>query len=432
VSTAIVLFTRDLRAHDNPALAAAAGDAERVLPLFVLDDEVLRHFGAPNRLAFLGDALADLRASLGGLVLRRGDPVAEVARLVAETGADAVYVAEDASAYARRREDRLRGVAEVRSFPSTSVVPLDVLRTSSGGAYRVFTPYWRAWKVEPRRAVLPPAGRLRLPGGIDPGEPPDLGAGASSSLPRGGEEEGRRLLARFVDEGLTRYAEHRDDLGADAGSRLSPYLHFGCLSPLEVVERTAASEEFVRSLCWRDFFLQLLAEYPSTPREDYRPRQVGWRDDPEALDAWKEGRTGYPVVDAAMRQLAAEGWIPNRARLIAGSFLTKTLSLDWRQGADHFFDLLVDGDLASNVGNWQWVAGTGVDSRPNRVLNPVRQARRYDADGSYVRRFVPELADVEGAAVHEPWTLGRALDYPDRVVDHDAAAVRFRRQARRA
>jgi deoxyribodipyrimidine photo-lyase len=402
--TAIVLFTRDLRVHDNPALAAAAAEAERVLPLFVLDEAILARFGAPNRLAFLAEALGDLRGSLGGLAVRRGETVAETVRLARQLDAKAVFLAEDASAFARRRERGLRAELEVRTFPSTSIVDLDDVRTASGEHYKVFTPFWRAWLKARRRAQLGPP-RIRLPDGVDLGRPPGLGRGESPGRPRGGETEGRGRLEQFLAGPVRRYEELADALAADGTSRLSPYLHFGCLSPLEVAERPAASEAFVRQLCWRDFFLQLLQARPETPREDLRERRAPWRDDPAALAAWKEGRTGYPIVDAGMRQLAEEGWLHNRARLIVGSFLTRTLGIDWRHGAAHFADLLVDGDLASNVGNWQWVAGTGANPRPGRILSPLRQARRFDRDGDYVRRYVPELGHIEGGAVHAPWEL---------------------------
>jgi deoxyribodipyrimidine photo-lyase len=415
VRTAIVLFTRDLRIHDNPALAAAAAEAERVLPLFVLDDAILARLGAPNRLAFLGEALGDLRGSLGGLALRRGDTVAETVRLARQLDAKAVFLAEDASAFARRRERGLRAELEVRTFPSTSVLDLDEVRTASGEHYKVFTPFWRAWRKARRRAQLAPP-RIRLPDGVDLGRPPDLGRGESPGRPRGGETEGRGRLEQFLAGPVRRYEELADALADDGTSRLSPYLHFGCLSPLEVAERAAASEAFVRQLCWRDFFLQLLQARPETPREDLRERRSAWRDDPDALAAWKEGRTGYPIVDAGMRQLAEEGWLHNRARLIVGSFLTKTLGIDWRHGAAHFADLLVDGDLASNVGNWQWVAGRGANPRPGRILNPLRQARRFDRDGDYVRRYVPELGHIEGGAVHGPWEQA-GHDYPARIGD---------------
>jgi len=209
--------------------------------------------------------------------------------------------------------------------------------------------------------------------------------------------------------GLERYDELRDNLAADATSRLSPYLHFGCVSPSEVAELALAregGEGFVRQLCWRDFHHQLLAAAPAISRDDYRPRSAGWRSDPDGLEAWKQGRTGYPIVDAGMRQLLREGFMHNRARLVAASFLTKHLSIDWRQGAAHFYDHLVDGDVACNAGNWQWVAGTGTDTRPNRMLNPIRQAQRFDPEGLYARRYLPELGTAE---------------YPEPLVEHEAA-----------
>jgi deoxyribodipyrimidine photo-lyase len=226
---------------------------------------------------------------------------------------------------------------------------------------------------------------------------------------------------RWLADGLHRYEQEADMLAADATSRLSPYLHFGCLSPREVVRRArehAGAAPFLRQLCWRDFFLQLLAANTGTTHQDLRPRDVEWNEDPDAVARWREGHTGYPIVDAAMRQLAQEGWISNRARLVAGSFLTRTLGVDWRAGARVFFDLLVDGDVANNIGNWQWVAGTGANPRPNRPLSPIRQAARFDPQGDYVRRYVPELAQLPGATVHEPWRASRALrapEYPDRL-----------------
>jgi deoxyribodipyrimidine photo-lyase len=246
-------------------------------------------------------------------------------------------------------------------------------------------------------------------------------------LPPGGETAARTRLANWVRAGVDRYGERGDDLGADATSRLSPYLRFGCISPRQVEDGTHRNEAFMRQLCWRDFFQQVTAARPGWARHDYRPRDVGWADDDEGLEAWKAGRTGYPVVDAGMRQLAREGWMHNRARLIAGSFLTKDLKIDWRLGAAHFWELLVDGEIANNTGNWQWIAGTGNDTRPNRVLNPIAQAKRHDPDGDYVRRYVPELATIHGATVHEPWKLPPGVvDYPPPIIDHAEAARAFR------
>jgi len=417
--------------HDNPALTAAAAAAEHVVPLFVLDDAVLGSAAAPNRVAFLGETLRDLSASCGGtLAVRRGETVAEVVRLARDVGATAVFLAEDASAFAQRRERRLAEQLEVRSFPSTSVVGIDAVRTTAGGSYRIFTPYFRAWLQTPRRAVLEPP-RLAPPPGLEPGELPRLDAVASPDRARGGEREGRARLRRFVRTGLAVYAERADDLAADATSRLSPYLHFGCVSPLELERSASESPAFVRQLAWRDFFLQLLDAAPETVHRDLRPRRAPWREDPEALEAWKEGRTGYPIVDAGMRQLRREGWLPNRARLVTASFLTKTLGIDWRCGAEHFAELLVDADVASNTGNWQWAAGTGADPRGNRILNPLRQAARFDPNGDYVRCHVPELEGIPGGAVHTPWKLPGAGDYPRPIVDHADAAERFRTETRR-
>ena len=454
MSTAVVLFTRDLRLHDQPALAAAARETDEIVPLFVFDPAVLERFGVPNRVAFLLDALGDLRTSLaargGALALRRGDVVEQTLAVAAEARANSVFLSDDVSAYARSRERRLRAACEeqrieLRPFPGVTVVPPGDLAPAGSDHYRVFTPYWRQWRSEPRRDRARVPDRLPFSQGVAPGDLPalaELGLGAASlDLPQGGETEGRRRLARWLARGVLDYGRLHDDLASDATSRLSPYLHFGCFSPLEVVERALerdgldgngldgnGAEQFVRQLCWRDFYAQLLSANPGTPREDFTPRGRAWRDDEEALAAWQEGRTGYPVVDAGMRQLLREGFMHNRARLITASFLTKDLHVDWRLGAAHFFRLLVDGDLASNVGNWQWTAGTGVDPRQHRIFNPTLQAKRFDPSGDYVRRYVPELRGIEGGSVHEPWKLGllRPSDYPEPIVDHLQAVKRYR------
>jgi deoxyribodipyrimidine photo-lyase len=402
--------------HDNPALHAACEECERVVPLFVLDEAVLDRFGAANRVAFLRGALRDLDSSLreggGELVLRRGDVVAEVAKLEIAR----VYVAEDVSSYARARERALRGAGlEVRAFPGVTVIPPGQVVPSGGGDhFSVFTPYWKRWRVEPRRAVLRPPDAIRVPDGIDSGcVEIDIEA-SSPRIVRGGESEGRRRLDAWIEDRLGAYGNGRDDLADDSTSRLSAYLRFGCVSPLEVAERTTdrpGGEEFARQLCWRDFHYQLFAARPGLAREDMRPRGDRWRDDDEALAAWLEGCTGYPLVDAGMRQLREEGFMHNRARLVTASFLTKHLYLDWRAGVDHYASLLVDADIPNNVGNWQWVAGTGADTRPNRVLNPIRQAQRYDPSGEYVRRWVPEVGTSA---------------YAERIVEHEPAVARFR------
>jgi deoxyribodipyrimidine photo-lyase len=449
--TAVVLFTRDLRVHDHPALEAAVTVAERVVPLFVLDDTLLgRAFACPNRVAFLLESLRDLDGTLrtlgGGLIIRRGDPVGEVITMAQSVGARAVFASADVSAYARRRQRRLTDACaeaglELGLCAGVTVVGAGDLTPVSGDHFRVFTPYWNRWRAEPLRALAARPRRLVLPRDLDRGRVPELReltAGAPSpALPAGGEAEARARLDGWLRSGLAHYAERHDDVAADGTSRLSPYLHFGCLSPVEVARRVIdrpAGEAFLRQLCWRDFHHQVTASFPRIACQDYRPRGDAWDDDAVLLAAWREGRTGYPLVDAGMRQLREEGWMHNRARLVTASFLAKDLGLDWRLGAAHFFDLLVDGDIASNAGNWQWVAGTGNDTRPNRVFNPVRQSRRFDPRGDYIRRWVPEIAGLRDGRVHEPWRLDtaprRRLGYPERLVDHTAAAAAFRARRR--
>lgn len=463
MTTAIALFTRDLRLHDNPVLHAACA-AGRVVPLFVVDAQIAASgFRAPNRAAFLAASLAGLDGDLaergGRLVVRRGDVVEQVCRVAAETDAEQVHLAEDVSGYAARRADALRGALwrdgrrlVVHASVITAVPPGELTPVGAGkDHFAVFTPYYRRWSQQARRRPLPAPRSIRLPR-VDLGKRTsggELGGlDAAPELPPGGETEGRRRLAGWCRR-VAGYEQTQDRLSEDGTSGLSPYLHFGCLSATEVAHRVhngpAGDSEgvaaFVRQLAWRDFHHQVLAARPDAARNDYRPRHDRWRRDRRALDAWRQGRTGYPVVDAAMRQLLARGWMHNRARLIVGSFLTKTLYLDWRWGAAHFLAHLVDGDVANNQLNWQWVAGTGTDTRPNRVLNPVAQGRRHDPDGDYVRRWVPELARVPGGAVHEPWRLPaerrRELHYPDPIVELRDASDRFhaardtRRQGRR-
>jgi deoxyribodipyrimidine photo-lyase len=370
--------------HDNPALSAAVRSHAAVIPLFVFDDALLRRHGTSRRRTFLDGCLSDLRTGLrrrgGELVVRNGDPVAETLRIAAAHDADSVYLSTDASSYAQRREQRLeRERIQVRLVDGISVVEPGALVPEGRDHYRVFTPYWRRWRAEPMRALHEAPARLVVPPGLPAGE---LAPGDTTA----GESEGRRLLADWLRDGISGYERQRDNPAADATSRLSAYLHFGCLSPVEVVARASASPEFVRQLCWRDFFLQLLRANPRLEREDLHPGHDAWLDDAEAFGRWRSGETGVAIVDAAMRQLRAEGWIPNRARLIVAGYLTKTLRLDWRLGARVFNELLIDADVASNSGNWQWVAGTGVDTRP-RGFNALSQAKRFDPDGVYVRRY---------------------------------------------
>ena len=335
MDTAIVLFTRDLRIHDNPALSGACARARQVVPLFVVD---LALTVPPNRARFLADSLAVLREELrergSDLVIRMGDPVAETIRLATRTAAQAVFVAGDVSRYAARREQRLtrecgRHRVALEVTPGHAVVPAGDLRPAGGGHYRIFTPYWRAWRAAAWRQPCQAPGAVSVPAGIEPGGLPVPGKGSSAGLLPGGERAGRDLASDWLDGPLKTYGEGRDLLASDETSRLSAYLRFGCVSPLALARAALprpGGEEFCRQLAWRDFFHQVTAAFPDIATEDYRPGSRGprnWTEDPDALDAWRAGRTGIPVVDAGMRQLIAEGFMHNRARMITASFLTR-------------------------------------------------------------------------------------------------------------
>src|SRR4051794_2544196 len=382
--TAIVWFRRDLRVHDPPALRAALDEADRVIPVFCFDDRLLhgRHASGP-RTQFMLECLADLDESLkergAGLVVRRGKPEEELRKF----GADSIHFSGDVSPFARSR--RIEGHAH----PGLTVV--DGMK-----AYVLFSPFYRAWQRQPRRKVLGAPGKIALPDGIDPGTLPtldELGLEQEVDEPiKGGETEARRRIGT---------------------PRMSPYLHFGCVSALEAEER-APSEDYRRSLAWRDFFHQVLLNHPENAHQEFQARYRGtleWEDDVEALQAWKDGRTGYPLVDAGMRQLKREGWMPNQVRLVIASFLTKQLGIDWREGERHFMRFLLDGDEANNNGNWQWITSVGVDPAPyfRRLYNPTRQMETHDPDGKYVRRYVPEYGGP---------------DYPEPIVDQREARER--------
>ncbi|MCI3935473.1 cryptochrome/photolyase family protein [Streptomyces sp. AN091965] len=450
----VVLFTSDLRLTDHPPLRAALDAADAVVPLFVRDSAVdATGFAAPNRAAFLDGCLADLDAALrdrgGRLVVRSGDLVEQVCRVVTEADADEVHMSAGHTRFAARREERLRSALETagrRLFVHDAVtvaVPPGTVTPAASDHFAVFTPYYRQWAQVPLRPVVGTPRGVSVPDEVR-GEKVgarDASSEVSPALPPAGESEARKRVSAYWRRGLATYEDAHDDLAADATSRFSPHLHFGTLSPVELVRRAhrhggPGAQAFVRQLAWRDFHRQVLAARPDAAHADYRTQHDRWRTERTAADdiaAWREGRTGYPLIDAGMRQLRHEGWMHNRARLLTASFLTKTLYVDWRVGAEHFLHWLVDGDVPNNQLNWQWMAGTGTDTRPNRVLNPVTQAKKYDPDGTYVRRWVPELSGIEAPSVHEPWKLPgldrAALDYPDPIVELSYGLDRFR-QAR--
>ncbi|GAA1885494.1 cryptochrome/photolyase family protein [Asanoa iriomotensis] len=391
--TAIVLFTRDLRLHDNPALSAACGAAERVVPLFVFDPALAGR--SSNRDRFLHQSVADLRGLLrardSDLVVRTGDPVASTVELAREVGAEGVAVAADVSHYARRRERRLGASGlDVRLFPGLTIVEPGALRPGGGDHYRVFSPYHRSWIAAKWRDPVGLPKKVPLPSGVQVGRLPAQPDGESPDTVPGGESAARERLRGWLGNVET-YEDGHNDLAGDRTSRLSPYLRFGCLSPLEVAHAALgrpAADPFVRQLCWRDFYYQVAYAFPQISSRAYRRGATeSWTDDPAAFERWTSGSTGVPIVDAGMHQLRREGWMHNRARLVTASYLTKDLGVDWRRGLAWFYRWLLDGDVPNNSGNWQWVAGTGNDTRPYRRFNPERQRERYDPDSSYVERY---------------------------------------------
>ena len=453
--TTIVWFRRDLRIHDHPALAAAASGSETVVPFFCLDDRLLggRHRSGA-RTQFMLEALADLDRALrelgSQLVVRRGDPRRELVSLAGRLGAEVVHAGVDAGPFARGRDYVVAGAlreagAALRGHSGVFAVNnLDAIQTAAGAPYTVFTPFYRTWlKAARRTPVAAPEMLPPLPADVDPGALPtlaDLGLKPEVACPAaGGERAGRAAAARFLADSLGAYDDGRNDLGTERASRLSPYLHLGCLSARELEARLgydAASEAFRRQLCWRDFYAHVLRHFPANARREHQERYRGrlrWTDDRARFEAWCEGRTGFPLVDAGMRQLRREGWMHNRARLVVGSFLTKDLGIDWRWGEQHFMRLLLDGDEASNNGNWQWIASVGVDPQPvsRRIFNPARQQERFDPEGKFVRRYVPELRSVPRSFLAEPQRMPVAIqndvgcvigrDYPEPIVDHAEA-----------
>jgi deoxyribodipyrimidine photo-lyase len=453
--TGLLWLRRDLRLHDHPALRAALGRHQRVVPVFCFDDRLLRgrHASGP-RTQFLLECLSDLDGALrtrgSGLVVRRGRPERELPKLAEQVGAGTIHFTADVSPFARRREGRVAAACrqasiEMVSHPGLTAVP-DVagLLTAKGRPYTVFSPFHRAWLGADRREVMGAPRKLpELPRRLRVGRMPmlrQLGLEQEIADPVvGGQGPARDRLRRFLAGPVRRYGSERDALGAGGTSRLSPYLHLGCLSPLEIesrLPRGVGADAFRRQLCWRDFFHHVLLHFPRNARSEFQDRYRGtirWSRSERAFESWTRGATGYPLVDAGMRQLRHEGWMHNRARLVVASFLTKDLGIDWRWGERWFMRLLIDGDEANNNGNWQWIASVGVDPQPayRRIYNPTLHMERFDPRGRYVRRHVPELRSVPDECLREPWKMPAAVqrrvgcvigrDYPAPIVDHIAA-----------
>ncbi|HTY71012.1 MAG TPA: deoxyribodipyrimidine photo-lyase [Actinomycetes bacterium] len=436
--TSVWWLRRDLRLADNPALLAAAAEgADAVVALFVVDPALWGPAG-PVRRAYLQASLRALDAALGGaLLVLAGDPEAVVPRVAATAGATGVHVAADFGPYGARRDLAVEralaanGRRLVRTGSPYAVAP-PRLRTAGGQPFRVFTPFYRAWCAHGWRApAADPSASLRFvrpPGDSDWPPRKDV---PGVRLPAAGEQAALARWADFRGGGLAGYAQLRDRADLAGTSALSAALRWGEIHPRTLLADLGdqrGHERFRAELAWREFHAHVLAAEPRSAREDLRPEmgRMEYARGPDAdaaFAAWAEGRTGFPFVDAGMRQLRREGWMHNRVRMVVASFLVKDLHQSWQRGAREFMRWLRDGDLASNQLSWQWVAGSGTDAAPYfRVFNPVLQGRRHDPEGDYVRRYVPELGDVPGSAVHEPWLLpgGVPPGYPERVVDHAA------------
>jgi deoxyribodipyrimidine photo-lyase len=469
--TVLHWFRRDLRLADNTALNAALGSSEgHVIPVFVFDDALLKGPNvAPARVQFMIDCLADLDAQLKArgsrLIIRRGDTAAELLRVAREAGATAVHFNRDYTPAARRRDDAVTNTLQGEGIAATHhkdamVFEPDEILTGSKTPYTVFTPYKKAWRarldaVGGAQVALTTTAFQPVPAALTSlalPTPKQLGFNVTQRVPKGGETIATRLLSDFCESHLNNYATGRDMMAQPGTSRLSPHFRFGTLSPRAAVrlaiqsrieeasgvfkakgEAENGADVWISELIWREFYMGVLWHFPHADKgsfkRDYDALKWGSgnaKKDAELFAAWKDGRTGYPVVDAAMRQLNSEAWMHNRARMIVASFLTKDLLLDWRLGEAHFMKMLVDGDPAANNGGWQWAASTGTDAQPYfRVFNPQLQSERFDPDGVYIRRYIPELARCPQEYIHDPSQVPPMLSlttntaaYPKPVVHH--------------
>ncbi len=456
MKTAIWWIRRDLRLGDNQALTEALRQAEVIVPVFILDPKLLSSdYTGPVRLAFLFEGLRELDTNLkqlgSQLILRRGDPLEVLTNLLRETGAEGMFAEEDYSPYARQRDGKVAASLPLKLVPGLTVFHPDMPLKADGTPYTVFTPFSRTWRSLPangsphsapkRLSAIPALASLEIP--ENPTHP-------AESLFKAGEQEAQRRLFAFTDSAIFDYSDMRNRMNLEGTSQLSPYLRLGMLSARQAVWAAQESfqaaetpadkkgaETWLNELIWREFYAAILYHFPYVRQQAFRAelRNIPWQNDPSGLSAWKAGLTGYPVVDAAMRQLNATGWMHNRARMISASFLTKDLLINWQEGERYFMQQLLDGDPASNNGGWQWTAGTGTDAAPYfRVFNPILQGLKFDPQGDYVRRWVPELTLVPDKYIHTPWEMPAELqkqtkcqidsDYPGPIVDHKLARER--------
>ncbi|MBK9781087.1 MAG: deoxyribodipyrimidine photo-lyase [Anaerolineales bacterium] len=413
--TNIWWIRRDLRLNDNAALHSAL-EAGSVLPVFILDPAFENL--SPRRKSFLYEGLSaldkDLRKRNSYLVIRKGKPIDALRQLFDEIKAEAIHTEEDYTPYARERDALIQKLLPLKLIQGQTVHHPKIIRKQDGRPYTVYTPYSKVWKAQLSKIKLHPApDRIDSPKGIR-SEP--IPAFETNPFFRAGEAEALRRLKKFTDSPISNYADDRNRMDLDGTSALSPYLRFGMLGMRQAVNEALTAQRsnanakgaeiWLNELIWREFYIQILYHFPHVAKTAFNPSlaNIPWRNKASEYEAWKRGETGVPVVDAAMRQLKETGWMHNRARMIVASFLVKDLLIDWRWGEAWFMQNLLDGDLAANNGGWQWTAGTGTDAAPYfRIFNPVLQSAKFDPNGDYIRKWVPELQKINAKQIHAPW-----------------------------
>src|ERR1700736_5567972 len=439
-------FRRDLRITDNTALFHAGNQSEEVIPVYILSDWKNEHrWTGPNRQNFLCGRLRSLANNLetvgGRLILRAGDPVQQLVKLVQETHAEAIFLNRGTDAFSIGIQQQLEEVSrklqiQLFSFKDITIFEPDEVLNHEGRPFRVFSPYAKAWHQREKPSLSPKIRKLRTPTTVSSLPLPTLetwGLQAEAEIVPSGEKSARLRLTNFLHGALSAYRQKRNLPGEQMTSRLSQDLRFGTLSPREVYFKCLEASRsvpagirqsinsYVNELVWREFYMQILAHFPSVLEQDFNDQfaTLQWDENEAVFQRWCEGCTGFPIVDAGMRELQATGFMHNRVRMIVAMFLTKDLHLHWKKGEQYFMQKLVDGDIASNNGGWQWCAGTGADAAPYfRIQNPWSQTKSYDPDGHYIKRWVPELRDVDPARFTQPPTDRLAKDYPKPMVDH--------------
>ena len=425
----IVWFRRDLRISDHPALVAALSESDEIVPVFIIDSKLIERTGS-NGLAYLAQSLQHLDASLDKkLQVIAGQPIEVLKKLQEKYNAQSVHISAEYEPVSAAQDVEIEksGIKLVRTGSAYAVAPGRVLKPSDQTPYRVYTPFYRAWLTHGwRKPEQKPKSITAVTPDSDSRQFPDWKVPTGVSITEAGEAAANERFKHFQKNGLDNYDEARNFAGIDGTSKMSAHLTWGEIHPrtlLAPLGQSKAHEVFRKEIAWREFYADVLFNNPNTETDYYAPQFAKMRYDKpgKQFKAWCEGNTGYPFVDAAMRQLLTEGWMHNRTRMVVASFLVKDLHLEWQLGERFFREHLVDYDVASNAHGWQWTAGCGTDASPYyRVFNPVEQGKRFDENGDYVRKYVPELAHLKGIEIHEPWDVldGYLKDYPQPIVNH--------------